>query len=206
MKSPQTDVTRFITEAPDGSNYMDPKPAEIPPMLARQITGPYPPAPASGSGINPQMLVRPQGDAQSRGSNLANTMPRREDFRRRRWRQMRSARIRLQGRMKFWRRDLVTDSIGDGMEVAQALVGGRGGPSVREPVLHPEPGPVYEEWKRAHDDREQDQQFASAVNLSTRGRRRRRDRRDTVASQGIRGPCRRTRHESARLVERWPKR
>lgn len=83
MKSPQTDVTRFITEAPDGSNYMDPKPAEIPPMLARQITDPTPPAPASGSGINPQMLVRPQGDAQSRGSNLANTMPRREDFRRR---------------------------------------------------------------------------------------------------------------------------
>lgn len=81
MKSPQTDVTRFITEAPDGSNYMDPKPAEIPPMLARQITDPTPPAPASGSGINPQMLVRPQGDAQSRGSNLANTMPRREDFR-----------------------------------------------------------------------------------------------------------------------------
>jgi len=83
MKSPQTDVTRFITEAPDGSNYMDPKAAEIPPMLARQITDPTPPAPASGSGINPQMLVRPQGDAQSRGSNLANTMPRREDFRRR---------------------------------------------------------------------------------------------------------------------------
>lgn len=83
MKAPETDVTRFITEAPDGSNYMDPKPAEIPPMLARQITDPTPPAPASGSGINPQMLVRPQGDAQSRGSNLANTMPRREDFRRR---------------------------------------------------------------------------------------------------------------------------
>lgn len=83
MKSPETDVTRFITQAPDGSNYMDPKPAEIPPMLARQITDPTPPAPASGSGINPQMLVRPQGDAQSRGSNLANTMPRREDFRRR---------------------------------------------------------------------------------------------------------------------------
>lgn len=81
MKSPETDVTRFITEAPDGSNYMDPKPAEIPPMLARQITDPTPPAPAKGSGIDPNMLVRSQGDAQSRGSNLANPMPRREDFR-----------------------------------------------------------------------------------------------------------------------------
>ena len=83
MKSPETDVTRFITQAPDGSNYVDPKPAEIPPMLARQITDPTPPAPAKGSGIDPNMLVRSQGDAQSRGSNLANPMPRREDFRRR---------------------------------------------------------------------------------------------------------------------------
>jgi len=125
MKSPQTDVTRFITEAPDGSNYMDPKPAEIPPMLARQITDPTPPAPAPGSGINPQMLVRPQGDAQSRGSNLANTMPRREDFRRREAMaaKMEAAALEAQnsGFANFMAPDRVNAAVLQRMQGAQAL-------------------------------------------------------------------------------------
>lgn len=153
MKAPETDVTRFITQAPDGSNYMDPKPAEIPPMLARQITDPTPPAPASGSGINPRMLVRPQGDAQSRGSNLANTMPRREDFRRREAlaKQIEDDAIKLQGNgfAKFWGGDLVTDSIAKKMAVAQQLRQGDEADyqaSVNQYYIqNPD---QYEEWKR----------------------------------------------------------
>ncbi len=168
MKAPETDVTRFITQAPDGSNYMDPKPAEIPPMLARQITDPTPPAPASGSGINPQMLVRPQGDAQSRGSNLANTMPRREDFRRREMlaKQMEDDAIKLQGNgfAKFWGGDLVTDSIAKKMAVAQQLRQGDDADyqaSVRQYYIqNPD---KFAEWQRSEQIRQGKlEQFAAA--------------------------------------------
>ena len=86
LSSPETDVTRFATQAPDGSNYLDPKPAEIPPYLARNISPDMISAkpvaqPASGV-ISPELLVQRQSNPDgTRGSNVANAPPKRESFR-----------------------------------------------------------------------------------------------------------------------------
>lgn len=93
LSSPETNVTRFATAIKDNQgntvgNYLDPappKPAEIPPYLARNISpdmiSPRPVAQPATGVISPELLVQRQNNPDgTRGSNVANAPPIRANF------------------------------------------------------------------------------------------------------------------------------